>query len=218
MATEAASCHSENVQQPSDLSSVATSKPLNTMHVSNQSSPLPTENLLERSIQKHGSIMRAASVGDIPVINAMLSRGISINSQDQYGWSALARYHKIVARSDFERACFKGHLGVVQLLLEQGANPNIEDLWGNVPLFWAAMFDRIGILELLLQHGADVMHTSRDGSTAVHVACRWQRERAAVLLTECGADVDEIDGEGRTPIQYAEIERLRVALEGAIVK
>lgn len=117
---------------------------------------------------------------------------------------------------NFLRASFKGHDAVVRLLLEHGANPNIQDLWGNTPLFWAAMFDRIPIVEVLVQYGADISHDSRDGSTPLHVACRWQRERSAVLLAECGADIDDIDGEGRTALQYAEIERLRIAVEGVL--
>jgi len=54
------------------------------------------------------------------------------------------------------RAAERGHLDVVKLLLEHGADPNVQDDEGETPLHHAAAWrDNVDIVRLLLEHGAD---------------------------------------------------------------
>lgn len=55
----------------------------------------------------------------------------------------------------------EGHLGVVELLLEHGADINSIDDRGYGPLEYALRWNRLDVARLLLTRGADVPHHSR---------------------------------------------------------
>ena len=56
------------------------------------------------------------------------------------------------------------HLPLVQLLLENGANPNIKNSVGDTALTYAAM-NNYDIVELLLNNGANPLIKNNDGQT-----------------------------------------------------
>ncbi|QSL65309.1 hypothetical protein MERGE_002619 [Pneumocystis wakefieldiae] len=92
------------------------------------------------------SFIRAASHGDVERIESMLKgesrKYIDIDGCDETGGTAI-----IFA------ACF-GHQGVVEALLEAGANINVRDKAKWSPLMWAINNHHGGIVKLLLAHGA----------------------------------------------------------------
>ncbi|KTW25662.1 hypothetical protein T552_03522 [Pneumocystis carinii B80] len=92
------------------------------------------------------AFIRAASHGDVERIESMLKGGsrkyIDIDGCDETGGTAI-----IFA------ACF-GHQGVVEALLEAGANINVRDKAKWSPLMWAINNHHGGIVKLLLAHGA----------------------------------------------------------------
>ena len=58
----------------------------------------------------------------------------------------------------------------VHQLLDEGANPNIKDLFGYTPLHYAAINGQTETLNILITSGADVTLTNNNGATALQLA------------------------------------------------
>src|SRR5688572_1391149 len=85
----------------------------------------------------------AARKGDAAAVKAFLDKGTDVNAKTQYGATALAY------------ACDKGHVEVVKLLLERGADPDVRDSFYNAtPMSWAAPKGFTEIVKLLLDKGS----------------------------------------------------------------
>ena len=85
----------------------------------------------------------AARKGDVAAVKALLDKGISPDAKWRYGMTALFP------------ACDRGHMEVVKLLIERGANVNISDRFYNgTPMGQAINKEHIDIVQLLLEKGA----------------------------------------------------------------
>lgn len=103
-----------------------------------------------------------------------------------------------------------GHDGVVNTLLEAGADANVTDNDGRTPLLNAAWNGRTQAIRLLLSFGAKETLNVCDATehiTPLHaavIACRDFRNPASVdnisLLLAAGADVNRPDSDGWTPL------------------
>ncbi|KAJ4839767.1 ADP-ribosylation factor GTPase-activating protein agd1 [Turnera subulata] len=77
-------------------------------------------------------------------------------------------------------ACLYADVGMVELLLQYGANPNVRDPKGQTPLHNCILGKRTAIAKLLLSRGADPKAVNRQGNTALQ------------LLSECDLDDNEL--------------------------
>ena len=85
----------------------------------------------------------AARKGDSAALKALLDKGVNVNVKTRYGATALSY------------ACDKGHVEVVRLLIERGADVNVKDtFYGEVPLGWALSHNFVEVVKLLLDKGA----------------------------------------------------------------
>jgi len=128
-------------------------------------------------------------------------------------------------------ACRNGHISVVQLLLTNGANPNVKEfsycgvddpvfpdgeMFGTYPLCVAAAGDKCAIVELLLKHGAnaDIAQCTplRDAVKKLideigNFLCRpmdLEKKLSTVrLLLLHGANVNALMRNGKTPFDVA---------------
>jgi len=97
----------------------------------------------------------------------------------------------------------RGDVEEVARLLAAGADPNVKDLDGKTPLYYAAEQCNADIAELLLRHGADPNAKNVRGETPLHRAV-WERCGAVVeLLLRRGADPNARDADGETPLHEA---------------
>lgn len=87
-------------------------------------------------------------------------------------------------------------------LLQLKANPNIPDILGNTPLFFAV--DSLEKTELLLEAKADVNHVNNKGSTPLIYAAAQDNPRLVSELIQAGADVNHQDNEGNTALHMAQ--------------
>lgn len=71
---------------------------------------------------------------------------------------------------------------IVQLLLAEGANPNIKQQGGYTPLMSASIHGDLEIMEALIRHGARIDTLSDDGKTAKAMAMEKNQQAAVDLL------------------------------------
>ena len=110
---------------------------------------------LKAGIEQHqtdnvAGFFEACEKGDIDIVRSLLARDPGLvraeNSDAQYrGWTGL------------HTAAQRGHLEIVRLLLQHGADPNAREAGDNTyPLHWAAARKNVEIVRALLDAGGDV--------------------------------------------------------------
>jgi hypothetical protein len=100
-------------------------------------------------------------------------------------------------------ACERGHLDVVQLLLEKGADVNAQGGECGNALQAAAQGGHLEIVQLLLEKGADVNTQGRHYGNAFYAAARGGHLKIVQLLLEKGADVNVQGGRYSNALQAA---------------
>ena len=116
-----------------------------------------------------------------------------INACDTQGRTAL---HEAVAA---------GHLRLARVLLQHGADPNLQTLdQGLTPLHLAARGAHSDLLADLAHHGAKLDLTDALGNTALHICCASGQGEAAGLLLRLGAVPGLSNLASRSPMQEAE--------------
>jgi len=94
-----------------------------------------------------------------------------------------------------------GHKGVVEFLLENGADVNAADVNTKVtPLMYAAAGGHVDVVKVLLSHGADISILHNNGGTALLEAATGGETEAMELLLQTGAAYDFVDLDGVTPL------------------
>lgn len=90
------------------------------------------------------------------------------------------------------------------MLLEKGADSNLQtaDLW--TPLHLAAYWSKADVIEKLIVVGhADPNKPNRDGMSALHLAARERDLRVVISLWHHGANLNLLDKQGMTPLHLA---------------
>jgi hypothetical protein len=106
------------------------------------------------------AVWLAASENDVVSLASAVSRGGNVNAADVHGYSALGY------------GCVKGHLGVVSLCLEHGADLSAECGQAHPALVLASQHARVAVVRLLLRAGADADGVDGSGQTALHAAAQ----------------------------------------------
>jgi cytohesin len=131
-------------------------------------------------------IHEAAYKGDVATVRAILSASPNqINARDKY------------KRTPIHSAAMGGQVGVVELLLDYGADINARGDNGHTPLhFYRIMslyfdFPNADVVEVLLAHGADPNALTNHGSTPLHhFAISEDKTECVKLLLQYGANVN----------------------------
>ncbi len=142
----------------------------------------------------------AAGSGSVECTRALLAKNADVDAQQARGATALN-----VATS-------LGHLEVVRLLIEGGANVNLGDVVGRAPLHnivyaideaQVPVERALEIAELLVDNGANVDVATRSNNTPLIVACEFGMQDFAKFLLEKGANPNVAGSEDATPLHYA---------------
>ena len=140
-------------------------------------------------------IHKAAYKGDLKKVKEIIDRHPNqINVQDAQGFTPL------------HLASSKGHIEIVEFLLNHGADIELEIFNGETPLMLAAQYARYGqyeTIKTLLEHGAMVNHKDQHGRTALHYAAMHRGKEIMNLLISYGADVNARDKHQSTPLHQA---------------
>ena len=119
----------------------------------------------------------AADAGNLDVVTFFIDSGASLDRQSTNGITPLIS------------AAAHGNVDIINLLLDWGANPNIEaDKKTNrllTPLIAAAAVNSRACVELLLKAGADATVQNKNGETALDLA---KSDEVRALLETAGAE------------------------------
>jgi len=97
--------------------------------------------LLSAGLAFAAPIHDAAAKGDYNKVESLLRTGVAVDTQNERGQTAM------------NIAAGYGHYGLVNLLLQWGANPNIVDKNGFNPTDAAKFNGKTNVDELLRKHG-----------------------------------------------------------------
>lgn len=101
----------------------------------------------------------ACKQGNFSLVESMLKTS-DVNMKDDEGWSCL--HETCIHSCQFTR--------IAKLLLENGADPNIQDNGGETPLHGAVLFHFIDNIKLLVLHKADFTLCNNEGVSPLHIA------------------------------------------------
>ena len=131
------------------------------------------------------------------IVNFLLSHNADVNAQEDDGATPLLA--GLTANSlSRNRAAFEA-------LLANGADPNLADNRGGLPLHVAAMLpdDSFFYTDKLLTAGAKVNQPGIGGRTALHNAAQWGTAGVVNLLLTNGANVHAETDSGETALQLS---------------
>lgn len=139
-------------------------------------------------------IFEAACLGDVETVDKELTRNPEmLNYFSPDGFTLLGF------------ASFFGHLHLVKILLEKGADPNIQsnNNLNVAPIHSACSGSNYEIAELLIHRGANVNARQLQGYTPLHTAAHNGNTELAKLLLKNGADQNATTDDGKTPYSIA---------------
>lgn len=110
------------------------------------------------------------------------------------------------------QACLKKQEDTVELLLNNGANPNTKDNANWTPLQEAVTLGYYRICEMLLENGASPNIPGIDNKTALHDAVIHNQVKEAELLLRFEANPNVFDHHGKRPIDYCQSDEMRKLL------
>jgi ankyrin repeat protein len=113
--------------------------------------------------------------------------------------SALLPAEVVPVRPALHWAAENGLIDIATLLIEQGADPDETDHFGNTALHLALAYP--AMITLLLESGANVNAKNALGNTPLHLAVK-DRQAVETLLA-AGAKVNVRNGLDKTPLLYA---------------
>jgi len=110
----------------------------------------------------------------VDIFKLLIEKGMFSN-KDRYGTKPL--YHM----------AGKGHIGICELLIENGVDVNDTSKGGETALHNASYYGRYDICELLIENGVDINIKSDPGGTALGLSRYKGNELVHELLIENGA-------------------------------
>ncbi|KAF3218272.1 hypothetical protein TWF106_007634 [Orbilia oligospora] len=171
-------------------------------------------------------LILAASVGHLAVVELLLSLGADVLTRDKDECTALdhaapAGFDEVVKLViAHDRACLKtsDRLGntalhytvaqnfpsVVELLLQNGMDPNFGNHQGRTALHSAIRTGNIEVIETLLRYGAAVNKKDAEGWTPLHLAAYFDKLEVGQMLLDTDGSIIDIPGPNEyTPLHIA---------------
>ncbi|MCK4935754.1 MAG: ankyrin repeat domain-containing protein [Elusimicrobiales bacterium] len=138
------------------------------------------------------NLIKAAENNDKETVRSLINSGVNINIKyEPYGFTPL------------HIACFKGHLEIVKLLLENGAAINAKDEKNPTPLHVASIQGHTKIAKLLIENKADMGDKASYNLTHLKSTCEKNKAGPENFLHSDSSDINNQKG---TPLYMACIE------------
>ena len=127
----------------------------------------PKTNVEARNAKDESPLMLASITGLLDVAKQLIDRGADVNKP---GWAPL------------HYAATKGHVALMELLLEHHAYIDAASPNGSTPLMMASLYGTPAAVKLLLEAGADPLLKNEQGLTAIDFAYRDKRAESAEII------------------------------------
>ena len=145
--------------------------------------------IVRRREESFASLVFAAKHGDLDVVRMMLAGGMELH-RDYDGRTVLAH------------AATAGVYKVCDVLLEEKADINAVNRWGQTPLDEAIAANQGSIIQLLSQRHAK-MGPGIDATIMIEAASKGDADKLARILRDNQGDPDARDYDKRTPLHLA---------------
>jgi FOG: Ankyrin repeat len=155
-------------------------------------------------------LMLAADIGDLERTQLLIQHKADPNivSNDQNRCTAL---HMLCRKS----LMTDRNMAIMKLLLDNGANANVRDAYGRIPLHWIGGIGdanyRTKVLDLLMKHGANLNAVDNDGNPPLNfmIDILWSRDSSwfeTALLIPYGSKIDPNirNKRGETSVDFAQ--------------
>ena len=133
--------------------------------------------------------------GNFTKVKEALEAGFNIHTPLDVGRPDLLPVH-------LNQACAYGHVEIVLLLIQYGADVNESNGHGETPLHKACMGGHLEVIRRLIEQRSDV-NSNKSHRTPLHEACLRGSLGIVQLLILSGADVNLIDQCNATPLHFA---------------
>ena len=156
-------------------------------------------------------LFSASKHGNKEKVRKLLSPGII-----KYDQNFLACGIWKLVHTPLQVAAINGHSGVVQILIDEGADPNKTDKYGDTILVQVLAANistkrQNEVVKVLIDGGADPNKEGEEGQAPLHIAAGNGRPDVAQLILECGGDPNKSDRDwGWTALHYASSEDRRI--------
>jgi len=161
---------------------------------------------------KREDFFNAVEEGDMKKAQDFIEKGIDVNLKDE-------------DESALYKATDKGHVDLVKLLIDKGADVNSENMHHETALFCACYHGNLEMVRVLVDNGAKINAKQHEGETPIFYAVNQARTCYLIstsygdaniatitgiikILLEKGADIDAKDKAGKTALTYANEYRL----------
>ncbi|MHC4333065.1 MAG: ankyrin repeat domain-containing protein [Planctomycetota bacterium] len=152
--------------------------------------PEKWKHFLRFRTRKVQELLSASQRGDIPRVRTLLKKKVEANSE-YGGWTALGV------------AAWAGNSNVLQLLLDEGADPNLMTREMGPALTLASSEGHKEVVDVLLATGANVDAKDKKGCTALIRAANNGHSHIVEVLLAAGSNVNEKSNEGVTALSLA---------------
>lgn len=153
-------------------------------------------------------------------INILLNAVVAGNTKECLMWiednineKNVNQHHLESGRGFLHIFCEYGLIECVTLLIEKGADVNIEDVFKETPLHKAAMSGKHECIRILGRLISDINAGDATGRTALHVAAGNGHVECIWVLLELGANINAVESRGWTALHYATIRRYEACVE-----
>jgi len=177
--------------------------------------PIIIKKRIPKAFEVTKNIWEAAATNDVPSINILLEKGISVDSQTKNGETPLhfatlngafdAAFALISARASvhiktkhfletpLHFAVEQGSETLVKLLLDAGSDPNAKDSSEESPIFTCIRWCQPKIIPILVNHGARINDLNNQHRSPLHLAVSFQSPVLVKALIEAG-ETTEVSG------------------------
>jgi ankyrin repeat protein len=141
-------------------------------------------------------LMIAAKQGRLPIVEMLIKNKADIEATSLSYWHYTALAY----------ACDIGNLGIIEALLDAGADPNRAISEGYMPMDRVIMSmapDALACVKALFAHGAKMDVTDNNGDSPLIDAANYGETDVVKLLLDKGAKIDARDTDGGTALSAA---------------